>query len=391
MTVHTGDSSDVRRARRRLVRELDRSGVGAACRGAFERVPRHLFVPRFWVPGAEQGWELLDGSRPEQHQRWLDLVYRDEALFIRRDEADPLRRSSSSMPSVMAEMLVAADLQPGHRVLEIGTGSGYNAALLCELAGHDVTTMDCDVELVDAARSRLGAAGYTPTVVAGDGFDGYASGAPYDRIIASCAVRQVPRSWIVQTRPGGLVLAMLPHGMAQLRVDDDGSAHGRFHPFPFAFMRMQGHWRRRPPAAELRALVRQDGETAAFGDPPITEETDGRSPYFLLEQLVLFGFDEDVDLDDEQHGLVDLWDLSWVRFDYGASTVTQGGPRRLWEQELALYARWRAQGRPGRERLGLSVPADGGPQEVWIDHPRADDRWPLAGWEPETGDRTVRR
>ncbi len=63
----------------------------------------------------------------------------------------------------------------------------------------------------------------------------------------------------------------------------------------------------------------------------------------------------------------------------------QGGPRRLWEQELALYARWRALGRPGRERLGLSVPADGGPQEVWLDHPGAEDRWPLAGWEPETG------
>jgi hypothetical protein len=125
---------------------------------------------------------------------------------------------------------------------------------------------------------------------------------------------------------------------------------------------------------------------AAVSDPPISEETDGRSPYFLLEQLVLFGFDEDVDLDDEQHGLVDLWDLSWVRFDYGASTVTQGGPRRLWEQELALYARWRALGRPGRERLGLSVPADGGRQEVWLDHPQAEDRWPLAGWEPETGD-----
>ena len=59
MTVHTADPSDARRARRRLVRELDRSGVGATCCAAFERVPRHLFLPRFWVPDAEQGWEQM--------------------------------------------------------------------------------------------------------------------------------------------------------------------------------------------------------------------------------------------------------------------------------------------------------------------------------------------
>src|SRR5580704_4983345 len=289
LTAIAADPPAARRARRRLVRELDRKGLSPAHRAVLERVPRHLFVPRFWIPreDTEDGWESVASAEPEQHQRWLDLAYSDEALFIQRDESSWLRRSSASMPSVMAEMLAAAELERGHRVLEIGTGSGYNAALLCELAG-EVVSIDCDAELVEAARWRLAGAGYTPTLAAGDGFDGYAPGAPYDRVIATCAVRQVPLSWLAQTRPGGLVLAMLPHGMVRLQIQADGSAQGRFHPFPFAFMRMQGHWQPRPPAAKLRALVSQAGDTSPVGDLSLAEETDGCSPYFLLEQLVLF-------------------------------------------------------------------------------------------------------
>jgi protein-L-isoaspartate O-methyltransferase len=87
------------------------------------------------------------------------------------------------------------------------------------------------------ARGRLSEHGYEPTVVAGDGFLGYAPNAPYDRVIATCAARQVPRAWIARTRSAGRILAMLPNGMAQLTVDADGSAEGRFHPFPFASAR----------------------------------------------------------------------------------------------------------------------------------------------------------
>lgn len=88
------------------------------------------------------------------------------------------RPSSSSMPSVMARMLEALAVRDGDRVLEIGTGSGYNAALLCErLGSENVTTIDCNAELVGAARQRLAEHGYEPTVVAGDGFFGYAPNA----------------------------------------------------------------------------------------------------------------------------------------------------------------------------------------------------------------------
>jgi protein-L-isoaspartate(D-aspartate) O-methyltransferase len=382
----TPDSEHARRLREQLVSALVEDGAlpSLPWRRAFERVRRDLFVPRFWRHTGH-GWELVDGARSDQSEDWLETVYRDEVLFLRPDDDDePLRRSTSSMPSVMAIMLEALTVRDGHVVLEIGTGSGYNAALLCERLGSNrVTTVDCDVDLVEVARGRLSEHGYEPTVVAGDGFLGYAPNAPYDRVIATCAVRQVPRAWIAQTRPGGRILAMLPNGMAQLTVVADGSAEGRFHPFPFAFMRMQGHWLPPPPDAELRALVDQGGETKPYGQPAVVNEENGHVAYYSLSRLVLYGYRADVEVDASRYLVTDLWDSSWALYDYERETVTQGGPRRLWDMEVALYDAWCSWGRPPRERFGLSVPADGGPQEVWLDHPRSERRWPLAGWEQE--------
>jgi SAM-dependent methyltransferase len=90
--------------------------------------------------------------------------------------------SSSTMPSLMARMLEALDVRDGHRVLEIGTGTGYNAALLCHRLGpRNVVSIDIDPTLVAAARSRLADLGYHPTLVAGDGTTGAVQHGPYDR------------------------------------------------------------------------------------------------------------------------------------------------------------------------------------------------------------------
>jgi protein-L-isoaspartate O-methyltransferase len=109
---------------------------------AFEDTPREMFVPRFYR--SESGREVLvDGTNPEQHEQWLHGVYSDGVLTVQLTPAPDLVNdagaptSSSSMPTVMAGMLEALDLQPGHRVLEIGTGTGYNAALLCHRVGAD--------------------------------------------------------------------------------------------------------------------------------------------------------------------------------------------------------------------------------------------------------------
>jgi methyltransferase of ATP-grasp peptide maturase system len=388
----TVDTTETRRLRAELVRALVDAGK-LHCAGwlrAFEKVPRHLFVPRFHrYRDADSSWEIIDGSRSEQRDEWLASVYSDEYLYIARDVDDPLLCSTSSMPSIMAEMLEALGAEPGHRVLEIGTGSGYNAALLCEMLGStNVTTVDIDARLVEAAAERLRRAGYTPTVATGDGFDGYPENAPFDRVIATCRVRQVPTAWITQTRPGGLILAMLPHGMAQLTVAADGSAQGRFHPTPFGFMYMRGHW---PPAqsdAELVALTGKGGSTRPADDrddPVIAEPLP--SAFWMLARLAAWGDIAEIDLDPTTDVYVDRADRSWAVLEYEEATITQGGPRRLWDAAVELHQEWSALGRPDRDRLGLTVTAKRR-QYVWLDDPQSGRQWDLAGgaegtwWQP---------
>ena len=359
----------------RLVDSLIAGGhlTSPACRTAFRKVRRDLFVP-----GYLDDWQWVDGCNPDHRGRWLDEVFGDNAVYIVRDREDPLHQSTSSMPSIMAEMLEALDVRAGDRVLEIGTGSGYNAALLCELTGAaNVTTVDCDEELVRRARDRLGQAGYAPAVALGDGFHGYLANAPYDRVIATCAVRQVPRAWVEQTRPGGRILAMVPHGMAQLTVGDDASAAGRFHRGSYAFMPMQGHWPVIPPDAVLTELVSRGGSTRPLDDGRVFEEP-AECAFFLLQRLVAWHYVERVDLNPAEDAFVDLADSSWAVVNFAEATVTQGGPRRIWDITEALYEEWCALGRPDRDRFGLTVPADGS-QEVWLDEPGSHHRWPLAG------------
>ncbi|MGH8940795.1 MAG: methyltransferase domain-containing protein, partial [Actinomycetes bacterium] len=108
-----------------------------AWREAFEQVPRHVFVPQFYRPDGT----LVDGADPDMRDEWLDAVYRDDSLITQR-LAQPgsgmmVPTSSSTRPSLMALMLGMLDVQDGQTVLEIGTGTGYNAALLAYLLGDD--------------------------------------------------------------------------------------------------------------------------------------------------------------------------------------------------------------------------------------------------------------
>ncbi len=184
----TGDAFAGLRAR--LVAHLRARGdvrterVGAA----FERVPRHLFLPD--LP-------------PEE-------TYVDRSIAIKLQDGIPI--SSSSQPAIMAEMLEMLSLREGDRVLEIGAGSGYNAALLAELVGPSgfVETIDLDDDLVSAARAHLASAGYGRVAVAlGDGALGDPAHAPFDAVIASVGVEHIPPAWIAQLRIGGRLVAPL--------------------------------------------------------------------------------------------------------------------------------------------------------------------------------------
>ena len=176
--------------RRQLVEQLRGRGAVRTERvgAAFVRVPRHLFVPDVPVPD----------------------VYTDRSIAIKLQDGIPI--SSSSQPAIMAEMVEMLDLHGGERVLEIGAGTGYNAALLAELVGPSgsVVTIDVDDELVDAARRHLDDAGYPQVrTICADGVHGDPSGAPFDRIIATVGVDAIPPAWIAQLRVGGRLVAPL--------------------------------------------------------------------------------------------------------------------------------------------------------------------------------------
>ena len=164
---------------------------------AFRAVPRHLFLPG--IP--------------------LDEVYRDQAIPTKIVDGEAI--SSSSQPEMMAIMLEQLELEPGLSVLEIGAGTGYNAALMAHLVGEagTVTTVDLDADLVDGARAHLTAAGLGRVrVVLGDGGLGYPGGAPYDRILLTVGAWDIAPAWREQLRPGGRLVLPLTVGGSQKSV-----------------------------------------------------------------------------------------------------------------------------------------------------------------------------
>ncbi len=197
--------------RQQLVVALQKSGAirRTHIAQAFARIPREEFVSFFYDrPSGQRTWEMYSSENMGLAD-WLAVIYQDRSLITQI--TDDIPTSSSSMPSVMAQMLEALDLQVGQRVLEIGTGTGYNAAILAELVEDPalVTTVDLDGDLVDRARQILQQVVGQVYVDAHDGSLGEASRAPYDRIIVTASVSPLPREWYKQLAPGGRLVAAL--------------------------------------------------------------------------------------------------------------------------------------------------------------------------------------
>jgi protein-L-isoaspartate(D-aspartate) O-methyltransferase len=227
--------------RARLVAHLRaRGGVHSErVAAAFARVPRHVFVPD--VP-------------PED-------VYADRSIAIKLEDGVPI--SSSSQPAIMAEMLEMLALREGDRVLEIGAGSGYNAALIAELVGPSgfVETIDLDADLVAAARRHLDAAGYSQVrTLCADGAAGDPGGGRFDAVIASVGVERIPPAWIAQLRAGGRLVAPLTIRSMQKVVAFERTVDGLEERavVDAAFMMLRG------PSAS------SDSISVVLGDPALT-------------------------------------------------------------------------------------------------------------------------
>jgi protein-L-isoaspartate(D-aspartate) O-methyltransferase len=213
-------------ARTRLAASLRDGGrAGDTVSRAFQAVPRHLFLPG----------------------ETADRAYADRAIVVKSD-ADGLAVSAATQPAMMAIMLEQLGLAAGHRVLEIGTGTGYNAALIAEITGDpaSVVTIDVEPDLAAQARANLAAAGFAGVRVAcGDGADGVPGRAPYDRIIVTAGVWDLAPRWLAQLAPGGRIVAPVSVRGIQLAV---------------ALERAEAHWAAR--SARRCQFIRMTGTAA---------------------------------------------------------------------------------------------------------------------------------
>jgi protein-L-isoaspartate(D-aspartate) O-methyltransferase len=236
---------------------------------AFRATPRHLFLDRvFQYQRKLHRWRevLTRDPGPEE----LRLIYSDRALITRLSPAgrgEPaVPISSSSQPSLMAQMLEDLKLSPGLRVLEVGAGTGYNAALLAHVVGPgQVTTVDVDREVLAEAWDHLRTfPDRRVDLRHGDGRAGCAAAAPFDRLMVTAATPDLEPAWLEQLADRGLLLAplALAPGLAYVvrGTVTGGVFHGRLTQTAY-FMPLRGEAEvgaadAEPalPAGELRAL-----------------------------------------------------------------------------------------------------------------------------------------
>jgi protein-L-isoaspartate(D-aspartate) O-methyltransferase len=186
--------SDMQQERKRMV-ETQLKGLGRtpvenpAVLQAMLTVPRHLFVP--------------SGNRR--------LAYEDTPLPIGYGQ-------TISQPYIVALMTQALAVEPGMKVLEVGTGSGYQAAILAQITQY-VYTVEIIDQLYQTASRRLRDLGYSSVIVRqGDGYYGLSEGAPYDRIIVTCAALHIPAPLFDQLKPGGKMIIPVGGGFETQRL-----------------------------------------------------------------------------------------------------------------------------------------------------------------------------
>lgn len=355
-----------------------------AWRQALIDVPRHLFVPQAAraVPDYPDGEPHAIDAK-ERPAQWWDAVYSDTAIVTQVDEgaSDPtaatgIPTSSISAPGMVTAFLELLDVRDHDRILEIGTGTGFTAALLAHrLGGDNITSIELDEEVAAQATSNLKASGYEPHLIVGDGGEGWPDGAPYDRVHVTCAVEQVPQPWIEQTRPGGLIVlpwSPAPHAGYMMRLDvlGDGRAIGRF-VGSAGYMMMRSQRRNVP----WHAHHNEEAERTRTQLDPRTITQGGLAADLAILALVPGLNCRPVEHPDTGEFELLLWDednSSWAECDFepgtGTSAVNSYGPRRLWDEVSTAYLRWLSLGRPGIDRFGLTVTPDGR-QHIWLDTP----------------------
>ncbi|GAB7184479.1 methyltransferase ATP-grasp peptide maturase system [Kitasatospora sp. Ki12] len=326
---------------------------------AFRDVPRHLFVPYFYRQGPDGRQQCIVGDDPDHAAEWLRTVYTNRPLVTHLIGGNAA--SSSTQPSLMAAMLQALGDDFDGPVKEIGTGTGYNAALLAHHFGSDrVVTVDVDQDVTAEARRRLDATPYRPTVVTADGAAPTGTDGPFGAIIATCGLDRIPAAWLPELAPGGVIVAPLGAGVICAEKTGSDEATGRFLPTGAYFMPLRtvgdSGIIRRP------SLSTAGARPSALGADVVVDET-----FRFLVSVALGRLGWDYDLVDAGRPVgACVWDgagsIAELRTD---GTVIEAGPRSLWAELEAAHRVYEANGCPGRDRYGVTVTAER--QVVWLD------------------------
>lgn len=345
----------------RLVERLDTT---EPIRAAFAAHPRHRYVPAVVWP-TSTGLPLLRSADPA---RWLELVYSDEPVTTQANDGGAgvvnTPSSSSSAPQVMADMIGAARVGPGARVLEIGTGTGWNAAILSSLVGPTgrVCSVEIDPGVAAHARARLEGTGVRVTTGT-EPPEGL-----YDAVIATCSARRIPGAWREALAPDGLLVvpwapyvAGGPTPLAALTAQGADGLAG-------AFVRDGSFMRDRTQRVPAGRFPGTGGKAAeAVGRFPLgsAELLDQD----LLTRLALTcpGVWITVGGRPWEGGHAPIVALergdSWAHV-WPDGTTTGGGPADVAGEVAESLAVWGEAGRPALEEFALEAPGDGGPYLV---------------------------
>jgi len=200
--------ADARVYQERFLQEVARRKpdrpLSAAVRAAFLETPRHRFVQRYRSDPST--WHDVD----ENNEPQLAVLYENRPLVLAADGDKVV--STISQPSLVLDMIDRLRLEPGHSVFELGTASGWNAALMAHVVGPtgSVTSVEILPELAESAAQLMRELGRDNVrVIHGDGGDGFAAAAPYDRAIFTAGTHDLPRAFYDQLKDGGLLLVVL--------------------------------------------------------------------------------------------------------------------------------------------------------------------------------------
>jgi protein-L-isoaspartate O-methyltransferase len=336
------------------------------------------FIPSVIWTYQPNGSGPVPVNRADEPERWQALIQTEEAIVTQVDDGEPRDghgqhpTSSSSGLKVMTLMLDLLDAQPGMNVLEIGAGTGYNAALIAEAVnpGH-VTTMEIDPSVARHARSALRRVDLPVTVVTGDGAIGYPPGAPYDRVICTASAVQVPYAWVQEARPGARIVLPFVGSFRQgpflcLTVHDDATASGYFHRGA-AFMRLRNQ---RDPESLARTWDLEPARSTTTRAYHLEPFTDFNAAFAVSTRLPKWRAGARPTTDGLVFLLSDYSTGSWAAVfpaHDGRHRVAYEGPRQLWRDLDTAYRWWIDSGRPSASRFGLTVTPLG--QRFWLDNP----------------------